>query len=132
MANFYLILFRNRKRFLWKAHILSLKQVKINTMRITKYLLILLLILFPFGEILRFDLGNNVFLKPLDVISLLLLVWTVILYVKNKSFRKSLQWYYFFFPLMGIESKNYCLSVSFHSNSSPFSSSPSSSNSSSK
>jgi O-antigen ligase len=73
-------------------------------MKITKFLLIVLLIFFPFGEVLRFDLGNNIFLKPLDAISLVLLIWTLILYVKNKKFQKSLHLWYFYFPIIGIVS----------------------------
>jgi hypothetical protein len=73
-------------------------------MKFTKILLILLVIFFPFGEIIRFDLGNNIFLKPLDLISVFLLLWITFLYIKNKTFRKSLHWYYFFFPLIGLVS----------------------------
>ena len=38
------------------------------SMKLLKILTILALVLFPFGEILRFDVGNNVVLKPLDII----------------------------------------------------------------
>jgi len=73
-----------------------------DKMRILKIFIILLLILFPFGEIFRFDAGNNISIKPLDIISIGLLLWTTFLYVKNKKFRKSLKGYYFFFPIVGV------------------------------
>jgi len=73
-------------------------------MLLLKILLIILLILFPFGEIFRFNIGNNIFLKPLDAISILFLIWTAILYVKNKPFRQSLKWHYFYFPIIGFVS----------------------------
>jgi len=70
-------------------------------MLLLKILIILLLIFFPFAEILRFNLGNNIFLKPLDAISVIIFLWTFFLYVKNKKFRTKLQWYYFIFPVTG-------------------------------
>ncbi|HSX09750.1 MAG TPA: O-antigen ligase family protein [Candidatus Saccharimonadales bacterium] len=73
-------------------------------MFILKILITLLIVFLPFGEILRFNLGNNIFLKPLDLISVLLFFWTIIVYLKNKPFRKSLRWFYFFFPLVGLVS----------------------------
>jgi hypothetical protein len=71
-------------------------------MPILKVLLILLLVLFPFGELIRFDLGNNIILKPMDITSALLFFWVVILYIKEKKFRSSLHWYFFYFPLIGL------------------------------
>src|SRR5260221_14751116 len=71
-------------------------------MKVTRFLLIALLIFFPFGEVMRFDLGNNIFLKPLYFTSVLLLIWTAIFYLKNKKLQKVLQWRYFFFPIIGI------------------------------
>jgi hypothetical protein len=62
----------------------------------------MLLLFLPFGEIFRFGLGDNIYLIPLDVISVLLLMWTTVLYIINKSYRKSLYWYYFSFPLVGL------------------------------
>jgi len=73
-----------------------------ENMLLLKILIIILLLFFPFGEIIRFDLGNNIFLKPVDVVGVVILVWTTILYLRNKSFRKSLQWYFFFFPAIGL------------------------------
>jgi O-antigen ligase len=37
-------------------------------MKILRLLIILILVLFPFGELLRFDMGNNIVVKPLDVV----------------------------------------------------------------
>ncbi len=37
-------------------------------MKFLKILFILVLILFPFGELLRIDIGNNVAIKPIDII----------------------------------------------------------------
>ncbi len=71
-------------------------------MKITKILLIALLVFFPFGEILRFDLGNNIFLKPLDLFAVFLLIWTIIMYIRNKKSTKLFKPYYFFFPLIGL------------------------------
>ena len=72
-----------------------------ENMRILKILLLLLLIAFPFGEILRFNLGNNVFFKPLDGISILLLLCTTVIYLKEKKLRHYVKWYYFLFPIIG-------------------------------
>ena len=71
-------------------------------MQILKILLISLLVVFPFGELIRFDLGNNIILKPVDVISALIFLWTTFLYIKEKEFRLSLKWYFFLFPLLGL------------------------------
>ncbi len=73
-------------------------------MLLLKILIIILLLFFPFGEIIRFDLGNNIFLKPVDVIGVLILAWTTVLYIKEKQFRLSLKWYFFFFPAIGLAS----------------------------
>src|SRR6185437_11025316 len=70
-------------------------------MPLLKILIILVCIFLPFGEILRFNLASNIFLKPLDLFSVLLFCWTIIVYIKNKELRKSLQWFYFFFPIAG-------------------------------
>jgi O-antigen ligase len=75
-----------------------------HIMRILKTLLITLLLFFPFGELIRFDVGNNIIVKPLDVIGGLIFFWTTVMYVKEKKFRSSLQWYFFLFPLTGLVS----------------------------
>ena len=71
-------------------------------MRLLKILLIAMLVVLPFGEIFRFGLGNDIYFKPLDALSILLLCWTMILYIRNKKWRTSLKWYYFLFPLIGL------------------------------
>src|SRR5258708_3515262 len=71
-------------------------------MQILKLLLILLLLFFPFGELIRFTVGTNIILKPIDILAGILLLWTIFLYIKNKKFRLSLKPYYFYFPLVGL------------------------------
>src|ERR1700761_4603969 len=71
-------------------------------MLLLKILLILLLICFPFGEIFRINLVNNIVLKPADIISVLILLWTIVVYLKGKSYRVHLKWYFFLFPLVGL------------------------------
>ncbi len=61
-----------------------------------------MLLFLPFGEILRFGLGNDIYFKPLDAIAILLTVWVAVLYIRNKSWRASLKWHYFFFPVVGL------------------------------
>lgn len=73
-------------------------------MQVLKILLILLLVFFPFGELIRFTVGNNIILKPVDIISGILFLWTILVYIKNKKFRLSLKRYYFYFPLVGLAS----------------------------
>jgi O-antigen ligase len=70
-------------------------------MPILKVLLVLLLIVFPFGELIRLNLGNDIYLKPIDIISTLLFFWIFILYIKEKAWRASLRWYFFLFPFIG-------------------------------
>lgn len=71
-------------------------------MRLLKILVASMLVVFPFGEIFRFSLGNDVYFKPLDGLSVLLLIWVTLLYLKNKSWRSALKPYYFYFPLVGL------------------------------
>lgn len=73
-------------------------------MLLLKILFILLLLLFPFGEVLRFNLGNDIYFKPIDAVAICLLIWTTILYIKNKPFKSSLHWYFFLFPIIGLVS----------------------------
>ncbi|MBI5122680.1 O-antigen ligase family protein [Candidatus Roizmanbacteria bacterium] len=56
-------------------------------MFILKLLIFLALLLFPFGELLRFDTGNNITIKPLDFVVGLAALWWVIYKVKNAKFR---------------------------------------------
>lgn len=71
-------------------------------MRLLKLLVGAMLVVLPFGELFRLDLGNDIYFKPLDGLAILLLGWVTILYVKNKSWRASLKPYYFYFPLIGL------------------------------
>jgi O-antigen ligase len=50
-----------------------------------KSLLILLLIILPFGELLRFNIGGNIYVKPLDIVACILTLWltTWLLYKRN-------------------------------------------------
>jgi O-antigen ligase len=75
-----------------------------KNMSLLKVLIVLLLFFFPFGELIRFNVGINIILKPVDIISALIFLWVVIYYIKEKKFRKSLKWYYFFFSIVGIVS----------------------------
>ena len=73
-------------------------------MQLLKVLLVCLLLLFPFGEILRFDIGNNISLKPVDVVAVLLLLTTTYVYLRKKPLRRHLKWYYVLFPIIGLVS----------------------------
>lgn len=70
-------------------------------MKVLKILTVLILILFPFGELLRFNIGNNIILKPLDVVvgitSLAGFIYTF-LQKKKPAFQKE----FLFFPLIGV------------------------------
>ncbi len=70
-------------------------------MKITKILIIIILALFPFGELLRFDIGNNIVFKPLDlVVVVTALAWLIhIIFQKRKI---SLKKEFLFFPLIGL------------------------------
>ena len=72
-----------------------------KNMRLLKILLVLLLFTFPMGELIRINLGNNIYIKPLDFFSSLILLATTVLYVKEKGYRRNLHWYYFLFPIIG-------------------------------
>lgn len=53
-------------------------------MKLLQLLFIIVLILFPFGEVLRFDVGNNVVLKPLDLfVGLTGLWWFLLLFFRH-------------------------------------------------
>lgn len=70
-------------------------------MLLLKILSIALLILFPFGEVLRFDLGNNVAVRPIDgVAGILGLVW-LIYSIKEKHFFH-INWKLLAFPLVAL------------------------------
>jgi O-antigen ligase len=73
-------------------------------MPLLKILVIILLILLPFGEILRLNLGYFIYLNPIDVMAVVVALWTAVLYIKNKSYRSSLKGDFFYFPLIGLVS----------------------------
>ena len=56
-------------------------------MKFLKLLIVIALILFPLGEILRFDIGNNIVIKPLDVIVGLTAFWWVVLQFQRSKFK---------------------------------------------
>lgn len=58
-------------------------------MKLLKNLTLLSLFLFPFGEILRFDLGNNIAIRVLDVTVGLTTICFILLSIKNKKPAKS-------------------------------------------
>jgi putative inorganic carbon (hco3(-)) transporter len=64
-------------------------------MKFLKIVLVCILILFPFGELVRFEIGNNIVLKPLDVTVILFsLVGIVYSLILNRTKIKSIsnQW----------------------------------------
>ncbi len=71
-------------------------------MRLLKIFLIILFVCFPFGELIRFDIGHNIILKPLDLVAIIVLLCTSFLYIKEKKYRTSLKWYFFYFPIIGL------------------------------
>jgi O-antigen ligase len=75
-----------------------------QTMYILKLLIILLLIVFPFGELLRFDLGQNINLKLLDVFSGLITFWIFILFATKKQKDSKIPWPFLLFPLIALVS----------------------------
>jgi O-antigen ligase len=70
-------------------------------MLLLKFLITFIFVIFPFGELLRFDLGNNIVIKPLDVLVFASII--LFLYLKRKKlvipYRS-----FFIFPLIGIVS----------------------------
>lgn len=69
-------------------------------MYILKILFIVLLILFPFGELIRFDIGNDIRFKPIDILTGIIFVYWLILSIikQKKDFKNS--WIYILFPLV--------------------------------
>lgn len=68
-------------------------------MFLLKIITVLSLLFSPFGELIRIDLGNNIILKPLDILTGLGTICWVIFIIKNHS--KVKYWYVFLFPLFG-------------------------------
>lgn len=73
-------------------------------MRGIKLLLLSLLILLPFGELLRFNIGNNIYVKPLDIAACLLTLWLCIWLLYTKKFTQVFKWQLLLFPLVGLVS----------------------------
>lgn len=63
-----------------------------------------MLIVFPFGELLRFDLGNNIRLKPLDIVAGLLAFSWIILLLTKRIKKPSFNWALICFPLIALVS----------------------------
>ncbi|MBA3723788.1 MAG: O-antigen ligase family protein [Candidatus Levybacteria bacterium] len=71
-------------------------------MRILKILTILLLLLLPFGEMLRFSIGNNIYIKPLDVVACVLTFGLVLWLLYRDKIKTILQLPLLLFPLVGL------------------------------
>lgn len=54
-------------------------------MSVLKLFIFSIFILFPFGELLRFEIGNNITIRPLDMMILLSALWFVVLKFFNKK-----------------------------------------------
>jgi O-antigen ligase len=71
-------------------------------MRILKILIILLLLVFPLGELLRFDIGNNIRFKPLDFIAGVIMAYWFVLCISKRIHLPKGSWFYFVFPIVGL------------------------------
>lgn len=70
-------------------------------MKILKFLIITIIIFFPFGELLRFDIENNIILKPLDiVVGMTALAWFIQAVLKKR--KPAIKKEFLFFPLIGL------------------------------
>ncbi len=69
-------------------------------MILLKTLTILLLIILPIGEILRFNIGNSIYLKPLDIVAGLLAV-TLLFWIIQKNKQALFKSIFFLFPIVG-------------------------------
>lgn len=58
-------------------------------MSMFKKIFILVLLLFPFGEIIRIDLGNSIILKPIDIGTILIVfIWLIFKFRKRKKIKQ--------------------------------------------
>ncbi len=73
-------------------------------MIVLKTLTLLLLILLPLGELLRFNVGNSIYIKPLDITAGLLALSFIIWLTYTKKIRGSFNWGLLLFPLVGLAS----------------------------
>lgn len=72
-------------------------------MKILKFLIIFVLVLFPLGELLRFNIGNNIVLKPLDiVVGATSVIWFIHRFLQKKE--PALKKEFLLFPLIGLGS----------------------------
>lgn len=69
-----------------------------------KILTILLLFLLPFGELLRFPVGNNIYVKPLDITAGLLAVYLFSYLLYKRKLKDIFQWRIWLFPVIGLVS----------------------------
>lgn len=70
-------------------------------MKILKFLFILILILYPFGELLRFNFGDNVVLKPIDLtVGITAIIWVILKATNSRKIRMP-AWYFIAFPIVG-------------------------------
>lgn len=59
-------------------------------MGILKKLFILVIFLFPLGEIIRIDFGNSVMIKPLDIgIAILVVSWVIVKFFKRQKIKQA-------------------------------------------
>lgn len=71
-------------------------------MQLLKILLIVIFVFLPFGELLRIGVGNDIYVKPMDVMAILLGFYVLLLALLKKMPLKSFSWHYFLFPLIGL------------------------------
>lgn len=72
-------------------------------MYLLKILTLFSLVLLPFGEILRVDIGNNVVIKPLDIVMGLLAISWLCIHLAKRQMPKIPQ-YFLVFPIVGFVS----------------------------
>lgn len=72
-------------------------------MNFLKKIFILVIFLFPLGEIIRINLGNNIVLKPIDIgVGCLVLFWVIYKVIKKKIMKEKLTAPILFFIIMAI------------------------------
>lgn len=70
-------------------------------MLLTKFLLTLLLLTLPFGELFRISIGNDIYFKPLDITACVITLWLILWFLyKRKNVLKSIL-PFVFFPIVG-------------------------------
>jgi O-antigen ligase len=71
-------------------------------MYILRLLLITLLILLPFGELLRFSIGNDIYIKPLDILAGCISIYLIVYLLYTKKFTQTIRWQLILFPAVGL------------------------------